>query len=213
MSASPTKPQRSQAPYTLYCQRGYGSVLAEAALTLSGAPFERVAVDMDGPRTELRMHNPLGQLPTLILPDGEVLTESAAIIALLSELAPDSGLAPPPGSPQRAAFLRWLTFFVAAIYPTFTFGDDPARFCDHPESLRERVIAHRKALWLQVEAAAGAPWFLGATWSALDLYVCAMTHWGPGRAWFAEHTPRLAAIAAACRALPRLAAVWTTNFD
>lgn len=202
----------STAPCRLFWHRGYGSVLAEAALTVAGVPFEKVEVDMDGPRSELRAHNPLGQLPTLLLPDGEVLTESLAIVLWLSELAPAAELAPPPGHPLRPRFLRWLTFLVAAVYPTFTFGDDPARFCDRPDSLRERVLAHRQALWRQVEQAASAPWFLGETWSALDLYVCAMTQWGPGPAWFAEHAPRLTAIARACRGRPELAPVWQANF-
>ena len=35
---------------------------------------------------------------------------------------------PAPGAPERAAFLRWLVFLVANIYPTFTYADDPARF-------------------------------------------------------------------------------------
>lgn len=212
-SLEPSSARRTTAlPCKLFWHRGYGSVLAEAALTVAGVRFEKLEVDMDGPRSELRAKNPLGQLPTLLLPDGEVMTESLAIVLWASELAPDAGLAPPPGHPLRPKFLRWLTFLVAAVYPTFTFGDDPARFCDRPDSLREHVVAHRKALWQQVEAAATGPWFLGETWSALDLYLCVMTQWGPGPAWFAEHAPRLTAIAKACRARPELAAVWEANF-
>ncbi len=56
-------------------------------------------------------------------------------------------------------------------------------------------------------------WFLGERFSALDVYVGIMTHWRPGRAWFAEHCPRLHAIAEAVDRLPALAPVWAANFD
>jgi GST-like protein len=67
-------------------------------------------------------------------------------------------------------------------------------------------------LWGIVEEAAGAPWFLGDRFSALDIYVAAMTRWRPKRPWFAEHAPRLHAIALAADAEPRLAQVWARNY-
>jgi hypothetical protein len=39
-----------------------------------------------------------------------------------------------------------------------------------------------------------------------------MTRWQPGRAWFADATPRLAQIAAATDRDPKLAPVWAANF-
>ena len=63
----------------------------------------------------------------------------------------------------------------------------------------------------QLEAAAGAPWFLGGQASALDLYVAVMTWWRPGRTWFGEHCPKLAAIAKAVDARPALRPVWKAN--
>jgi len=63
-----------------------------------------------------------------------------------------------------------------------------------------------------VEAAAGAPWFLGERSSALDIYAATMTHWGPGRRWFDEHAPSVAAIARRAGEDPRFRAVWQHNF-
>lgn len=58
-----------------------------------------------------------------------------------------------------------------------------------------------------MEAAAGAPWFLGERFSALDLYLVMLTRWRPRRAWFDAHAPRLAAIADRAAALPAVAPV------
>jgi GST-like protein len=205
-------------PMTLYGVPGWGSVIVEAMLAWCGAPYEFVNVDgFDAPgpaRDRLQAVNPLAQVPTLVLPDGRLMTESAAITLLLAETCPDRGLAPAPGSPERAPFLRRLVWLVAAVYPTFTYGDYPARWAPgDPEGLGATTLEHRKALWLQFEAdAGGGPWVLGRMPSALDVYVAAMVHWRPRRAWFDANTPRLASIATATLARPELRAVWRRNF-
>lgn len=197
--------------------KGCGSVLAEAALVLAGIPYEREEIDYSvaGPaRDRLLALNPLGQVPTLVAPDGGILTESAAIVLHVDELAPAARLLPPPGDARRRDALRWLVFFVAAIYPTFTYGDDPAKWVgDAGPRLRESTHAHRQELWKQVEGAARRPWFLGEQRSILDVYVAVMTRWRPGRPWFAGATPKLAAIAAAVDADPALAPLFAANFD
>jgi hypothetical protein len=84
------------------------------------------------------------------------MTESAAIVLLIDDSAPKAGLVPPADSPERAAFLRWLVFLVAAIYPTFTYGDDPRKWLpDSPDAnaLREATDRHRERLWREVESA------------------------------------------------------------
>lgn len=208
--------------YTLCANAGSGSAIVEAALELTGLPYriEDFAIFDEGraaaERARLRAINPLAQLPALILPDGWIMTESAAMLLHLADRAPEAGLAPAADSPERPAFLRWLQFIAGSIYPTFTFADDPARWVTDPAArveLVDRVLDYRKALWQQVEASIEPdPWFLGARLSALDLYVGAMVHWRPRQAWFADHCPRLTAVAAAIAGHPRLLSVWARNF-
>lgn len=197
--------------------RGCGSVLAEAALVLAEIPYDREEVDttQPGPALDrLLAYNPLGQVPTVVMPDGKVMTETAAIVLHLDELVPAAGLFPPPGDPLRREALRWLVFLIAAVYPTFTYGDQPEKWVGEAgPALREATNAHRGKLWHQVEASAGAPWFLGARFSMLDVYVTVMTRWEPRRAWFAAHCPRLAAIASVLDDDPRLRALWAANFS
>lgn len=205
-------------PYRLIASPGCGSVLVEAALALAGLPFEieDIAFEHLGPaHPRLGALNPLGQVPVLVLPDGQVMSESAAIVLHLAEVAPEAGLAPTVGDAQRPVFLRWLLTLVGAIYPTFTYADFPQRFVPAgaaAKQLEASSLARRQLLWTHVEAAAGAPWFLCERFSALDLYVGAMTRWRPRRAWFAANAPKLAAIAARVDALPALAGVWRRNF-
>lgn len=196
--------------------RGCGSAVAEAALVLAGIAYDREEVNYEeaGPaRDRLRALNPLVQVPTVVLPDGAVMTETAALAIYIDELAPAAGLLPPAGDPRRREALRWLSFIVSAVYPTFTYGDDTAKWVGAAgAALRDSTEAHRKQLWQQLEAAAHGPWFLGPRFSILDVYISVMTHWRPRRAWFAAHCPKLMAIALGVDGDPRLHALWTANF-
>jgi GST-like protein len=205
--------------HLLLGSKGCGNAIVEAAFALAGVPLETEEVDYSPgspTRERLLSVNPLGQVPALILPDGRVLTESLAILHYLDDLEPGAALIPPPGDRTRAAFYRWSVFLVAAIYPTFTYGDDPAKWVANAEGakeLRESTDRHREALWMQVEAAAAEPWFLGERRSALDLYLAAMTRWRPGVLWFAKRTPKLAAIAKRAAALDAVAPVIARSFS
>jgi len=207
------------AGYTLWGRAGWGSTLAEAQLVWYGLPFTFKPVgdllrEPDS-RAELQKVNPLAQVPTLVLPDGQIMSESAAITLLLADIAGTDSLVPKPGAPERAAFLRWLVFIVANIYPTFTYADDPARFVSvnaARDPFRAATDAYAQRLWKQVEGAARGPWFLGERFSALDIYVGVMTRWRPKRGWFESETPRLFAIARRADARPELVDVWKRNF-
>ena len=199
--------------------RGCGNAIVEAAFAVAGVPLEVETVDYSAgspTRARLLEVNPLGQVPALLLPDGSVMTESLAMIHYLNDLAPRAGLVPAAGSRDRVRFLRWSTFLVAAVYPTFTYGDEPAKWVEDvngAKQLRESTDRHRQELWQQLEAEAGEPWFLGGTRSALDLYVAVMTRWRPGILWFTKRTPKLLAIAQRTTAIPEVAAVMKRNFD
>lgn len=204
--------------YTLWGRPGWGSALVEAQLDWYGLPFayETVGDLFKDPDAKARLEkvNPLAQVPTLVMPDGSVMSESAAITLLLADVTGSDSLVPAPGAKERAKFLRWLVFLVANIYPTFTYADDPARFVSvnaARDPFRAAADAYAQRLWRQVEGAAGAPWFLGERFSALDIYIGVMTRWRPRRGWFETETPRLFAIARKTDQRPELKKTWRRN--
>lgn len=206
--------------YRLLGCRGCGSAIVAAGFEMAGIPYtmEHLESEVPGPdRDRVLALNPLGQVPTLVLPDGSVMTESAAIMLMLGDLAPDSGLVPPAGTDVRNLFLRWLIFLVAAMYPNSTFGDQPERWlpgaAEAGPALRSATDERKKELWLQVAAGLGdGPWFLGRQFTALDIYVAVMVHWRPGRQWFASHAPALDRIATAAHELPALRDLFAREF-
>ena len=206
----------------LYENPGWGSAIIEAQLAILNLPCTLIPAgdvfDDAAALAALKTVNPLGQIPTMILPDGTVMTESAAITLYLAELTGTDILVPPQGSPDRPAFLRWLIFIVANIYPCFTFADVPTRFVPQAqaEAYKARVTDHATALWKLVQSEAarlGGPWFLGPRFSAIDIYLAVMIHWRPGHASFHKQTPLLADIAARTTARPDMAATMHRNFQ
>jgi GST-like protein len=192
-------------------------LIVEVAYALAGEPLtiEEIPWEDVGPHSRrLAGLNPLGQVPTLVLPSGAVMTESAAILLRLAEGKPRSKLAPPPGDRQRSEFLRWLAFLVAAVYPTYTYGDSPARWVGEEAGpkLRASTDAHREGLlqFLDREVV-GKPWFLGRRFSALDLYLPVLRLWRPGAEWWRANVPRLNAIASRCENLPPVSKAFDRN--
>ena len=204
----------------LYGRPGWGSAIIEYQLAFYGLPYERIVVEdlfhsAEG-RETVRAVNPLAQIPTLLLDDGTVLTESAAITLWLADRTGSDALVPGPGSAERPAFLRWMIFLVANIYPCFTFADDPSRFVDVEEAqkpFRHAVNAHAEKLWSHVEAAAGQPWFLGSRMSALDAYLAVMTRWRPGMPWFEANAPKILSAGKRFAALSGVDAAVAANQD
>lgn len=69
-----------------------------------GFSFERRDISVFGDADEMRKINPLGRVPSLILDDGEILVDSAAILDHLDEVVgPERALLPAKGAERRHA--------------------------------------------------------------------------------------------------------------
>lgn len=205
--------------YVLHGDTGSGSAMVEMALAEAGQPVALRDVPLQGDhqlRADYRAINPLGRLPTLVLPDGTVLTESLAILLTIADLHPAAALLPPPG-PERATALRWMAVMAAEAYPHVTRWDYPARFTPDAAAeagLRDRAQQMFREVLRIVEDHAGlagdpaAPFLLGARFSLADIPIAVMSRWCGGRQWTPAHCPRIEALARAVAARPAIAPIW-----
>ncbi len=197
--------------------KGCGSAVVEAMLDIADVPYERLVFDWDdkGAWERLRAINPLAQVPTLILDDGTVMTESAGIALWIANEHPAAGLLPDEPAARALAY-RWVVSFATNIYGPVIVGDFPERWVDGDAaraSLKEHALQRLKDAWTAFEARiAPAPYLLGAQVSVLDVYVAMIARWRPGRAWIAEHCPKAAGAVAATEKHPVVASVWARNF-
>ncbi|HEX7758628.1 MAG TPA: glutathione S-transferase family protein [Caulobacteraceae bacterium] len=207
-------------PIIVYGAAGSGSVPVEAALTILDLPYRVVEMGtwFDPAAAEaISKVNPMRQVPALVLPDGTLMTESAAILIWLAETYPAGRLGPPPGDPTRPVFLRWMSFVSAAIYSWFWIRDKPERLIPG-EAAAAQINARSKAriaeCWAIMDSQiTPGRYLLGEELSVLDLYVAVISRWASkGRNRFYRAAPGMADAIRRVDADPRLERFWAERF-
>ena len=205
--------------FTLYGDLGSGAFSAEAALAEAGAPyrFEMVSLEKGEQKQPAFLAiNPSGKIPALRLAEGEIITESAAILLTLADHFPQARLLPPQASNDRALAYRWLAFMAGEIYPIVEIVDYPERFT--PEggdagALRKIARDRIRARILIIERMIKGPFLLGQSFSILDIYAAMFTRWSLEPDWKLANLPKLMALADAVSQRPAIAPVWQRHFN
>lgn len=204
---------------TLYGAAASGSIAVEAALTLLNVPYalvEGATWMQESARERVALQNPMRQIPTLVLPGGEVVTESAAILIHLAEAYPEAQLAPAAGDPLRRQFLRWMVYVSSAIYSLHWIKPDVRRIgapIELHDSVVEAVHDRIAFCWGNMDAQLQPRrYLLGDTLTVLDLYVTVVSRFGPWRARFYEVAPKLAPVVRRVDQDPRLSEFWARRF-
>jgi GST-like protein len=176
--------------YLLYGMQGSGSAAIEAALDLCGASWKLVKAaswEPDANFEALKAVNPLGLVPTLVLPDGSALTESAAILMHLDDAFPESGLLP-ANAAARAQAQRGLVYIAAHCYAAIGIIDYPERWCmPCDDTTAERIRAGTRAKlhrnWeIFADTFPARPYLGGDSLGALDLLAAVVSRWSGTRA-------------------------------
>jgi GST-like protein len=205
--------------YTVFGDLRSGAFSAEAALAEAGAPYDFHLVSLD--RNEQKAPgflamNPSGKLPALKTPEGDIVTESAAILLTIADHFPNAGLLPAPGTPARASAYRWLAFMASEIYPMVEITDYPDRSAadgSDAEALREKARDRIRERILVVERNIDGPWVLPGGFSICDIYAAMFSQWSIGKEWRQANLPKLLTLTAELATRPRTGAVWARHFN
>ncbi len=213
-----------RAGYVLYGSRHSGSAAVEAALEMAEAPYRIVDAatwrKKDDATTfaQLQRVNPLHQIPTLVTPDGTVLSESAAILIHLGLVHPRAKLLPANAS-QRAQALRAMVFIAANCYAAIGVIDYPERWHgkgdkDADERLRKGARRRLHQLWHVFADTFGAAaaqnktaLLFSAQPGAADLLAAVVSRWSGTRKHLAKQRPAFHAMLERIEADPRVAPV------
>ena len=201
--------------YRLYWAENTGAIAPQMLLEEIGVDYERRVIDIDAGEHRDRGYlaiNPRAQIPTLILPDGEILTESGAIVVHLADRHADAGLLPEPGSNARARVLRWLFYAVANLYEADLRVYYAADYVADPACTEAVLTQARRDLdrhWDLLESQLGdGPCFLGERFSLLDPYLLMLAYWHEQVDALLARCPRLARICASVLERPACRRVW-----
>ena len=172
---------------TLHYHPGNASFAPHVLLREIGVPFELHLVDRAHGEHKSPAYlklNPNGLIPVLV--DGDlVLYEAAAICLHLVDTHPSAGLAPAPGSAERAHFYKWLIWLTNTLQATLIVYFYPERWVAQGNAAgaaEVKAVAEAKIAGLldQLDgelARHGQVWFMGAAYSALDPYVFTLCRW------------------------------------
>jgi glutathione S-transferase len=167
--------------------------IARWMLEETGRPYEEEIVSWDAKPDDFLRLNPMGKVP-VVVHDGRVVTECAAICAYLADAFPEAGLA--PTADERADYHRWLFFAAGPVEQAVTnkaMGVQPSE--------QQRAMVGYGSFDAMVDVLAGAvsahPWIAGERFTAADVYVGSQVLWGlqfgslPDRPEFKDYAAKL----------------------
>ena len=206
--------------YKLYWSRSTGAILPQALLEEVGAEYEKIVIDSkkDEHRSEAFLSvNPMGQIPALILPDGTLMTESAAMLLLIVDRHPEASLAPAIESSERARFLRWVLFLASALYPAILrvyYSERYSTDSTAAEGIRAAAKADVDRQFAILEDALDpGPYLLGEAFSAVDIFLWMLIDWHPDPERLFEWAPRLEQLFRRVHARPAIARIWPEHAE
>lgn len=121
--------------------------------------------------------NPAGLVPVLITPDGEALSETAALMLYLADRHQLTELAPPSTDPDWSLFLSTVFHIAADIQSEMKRFHFPHRFSlrseDNPaiQALAKSLVLSRLDV-MNTRLAKRGPYVLGNRFSLADFYLC-----------------------------------------
>ncbi len=163
----------------LYYSPGACSLSPHIVAREAGIPIELDRVDLAAKKVkpgdaDFFAVNAKGQVPTLQLDSGEVLTEGPAIVQYLADQKPASGLAPANGTMARYHLQEWLNFVTSDLHKVFaplfraTTPDEFVKLTK--ENLANKFTYLDKHL-------AGRQYLMGDQFTVADAYCFTITNW------------------------------------
>jgi glutathione S-transferase len=179
-----------------------------------GLPYALRKVDIikgEHRAAEFLAINPAGLVPVLITPDGETLTETAALMVHLADRHELTDLAPAPTDPLRGLFLSTIFFLASDIQAEMKRFHFPHRFslrAEDNEKTQEmsRLMVLGRLSVVNDRLARSGPYLLGARFSLADSFLCFWVAY-LGREETGFRLPAIGALYQRVRERPKMAAL------
>ena len=189
----------------LYYSPGACSLSPHIALLEAGLPYDLVKVDLKAKKLEngddFLGINPKGQVPTLVLDSGEVVTEGPVIVQMIADKVSGKNLAPARDSAERYKLQEWLTYINSEVHKNFGPMFSPVLADDAKAFFKDRVMGKFKYL---DGALAGNDYLMGKQFTVADGYLFTMLSWAERMKFDLAALPNLVAYKARVGARPKV---------
>ncbi len=162
----------------LYYSPGACSLSPHIALHEAGLQHELVKVDLRAKKLEngddfLKV-NPKGQVPALMLDNGELVTEGPVIVQMIADKAAAKNLAPAANSPERYKLQEWLAYINGELHKNIGPLFNPALSDDAKGVFKDRAMGKFRYVDGQL---AGKDYLMGKQFTVADGYLFVMLAW------------------------------------
>lgn len=162
----------------LFYSPGACSLSPHIILREIGQDFTLEKVDLDKKKTDSGKNyltvNPKGQVPALLLDDGNLLTEGIAIVLYLADKSPNTHLIAPTGHLSRYQTISWLTYISSELHKSF----GPLLHSDTPEEYKKvlRTKLENQFKYLN-ETLKNNQYLQGNHFTIADVYLFTVLRW------------------------------------
>ena len=127
----------------IYYTPGTCSTAPRILLAEAGLACEQEAVSFKTKQTasgaDFLQINPNGYVPALLLDDGTIVTEVAAITQYIADQAPEKRLAPANGTVERYKLQSWLNFIGTELHKNYSVIFDRGAAEEWKEAARAKL--------------------------------------------------------------------------
>jgi glutathione S-transferase len=162
----------------LYFSPGACSLAPHIVLREAGLSFSLEKVDTEKHVTAAGLDyykvNPKGQVPLLVLDDGDVLSEGPIIAQYIADLAPQAKLIPAAGTRARIKVMEWQNYITSELHKSFTplFSSE----FDATAKTLHATLLRKKYEWMNSQLA-NKEYLAGDTFTVADAYLFTVTGW------------------------------------
>lgn len=195
----------------LFTMPGTCALSVHIALEWAGADYELHVLGRGANREPAYLAiNPAGQVPAMRLADGLVLTEAHALLLLVADSHPESGLAPPSARAlDRYHLERLLAFMTGEVHGAFVPFFVPDRFLDdgaRADAVRRTALRRVRPLLAALDARLGCKDFILAERTVADPFLYVLARWATNLEDDLRTMPNLARFRGGMEADPAVAA-------
>ncbi|KFY30370.1 hypothetical protein V493_01956 [Pseudogymnoascus sp. VKM F-4281 (FW-2241)] len=169
------------APIKFWYSPGACSLAPHILLKEAGIEFEPVKLDrIAGYTEEFRQINPKMRVPVISI-DGQVVTETPAIMTAISQLVPDKHLLGKTNLEIVRVYewMNWLSGVLhgqafGGLFRTARFSDDPTTY----ESIKAKSLVTVQECFALIDQALSSDNAVGSSFTVVDAYMYVFYRWG-----------------------------------
>tara|TARA_B100001093_G_scaffold67126_1_gene57073 strand:+ start:6 stop:611 length:606 start_codon:yes stop_codon:yes gene_type:complete len=177
--------------YKVYGRPFAGSLIGEFLLTEANVDYQFVKIDYEtSKKNEFLKKSPMGKIPVLECPDGNIVFETTAIVAHIVETK--NILIPKIGTPQRDLYNQLMSVMSTSIYQNYHHQNHSYYYVseENYDDLRNRAAERQIPIYDYIESIL-KPYICGDEITAADFYLYMIATWDNDRKKLFTNRPKL----------------------